>query len=757
MWSEVIVKIQEIAETSSIENTRLVDRVKELEVELSVWKQAHAALHDAAERKNKARGEPVDTAPKKQTNDINLSGVVDKNLLVLCVVDGTKSIFSTSYIKDGEEGGRRAAQELIEGIHDHLADDKQCTSRDYSLWISVYINKRGTKKDLVANGRCSGNEFESFCEGLSQSSPSLVIIDVVTRSGADKKINGRFWTQTPSLILEGLFMDSVFPARVSSTTPSLFSRHPSTADDERSLLQSPSDSNTRKSTVIDPTLPLYKRASSIVPLSARQKAHLPFSENPPPCNEHYLLDKCSKGTYCKYSHDYLLTTEQLRTLGKNAKQSPCWFMNNGKECPYGEHCCWGHSCPFGVKCFFSSKDRCRFKGLSSCSLLPHSEILDHFIQEEDDFEVNNTPGYKPSAAKTVDEYTKLDAEDESLARWKASLGLGTGATFGDTSKPKVEVLTLELVSPSLPQDKKITVDLKNRAQLAQLKSAPIQVKEGEEYSVQINFLVNHSIVTGLRYIQVVKRKGIKVAKVDSMLGSYGAQADPRNVTVVQDEFPSGLLARGEYNVKSRVTDIDGEVYAEWEWMFKIGKECRPRQLSTPSSRIAPSWYARKACLSPRRTHTKAELVHPTPPTPKTWVDRLPVKIANEVLKFSRDWYWGEKEFMDSSKYNVDLSVSAAPIPPALDNTLVVSRDFKVPVKVRMVGLDEEDAYDEFKADSLCPSNVSIVCLPTRLEFLSAPTSRDPNANPHSRACIREGLGVCDCDWAWDLLDQVLAF
>lgn len=191
--------------------------------------------------------------------------------------------------------------------------------------------------------------------------------------------------------------------------------------------------------------------------------------------------------------------------------------------------------------------------------------------EEDDFAPNATPGYKPSAAKTIDEYAKLDAEDESLARWKASLGLGTGAV-GDTSKPKVEVLTLELTSPSLPEGKTITVDLKNSAQLAQLKAAPLQVKEGAEYNVYISLQVNHSLVTGCRYIQVVKRAGIKVEKVDAMLGSYGAQPDPRRVSVVQDEFPSGMLARGVYNVRSRVTDIDGEVYAEWDWLFKIGKE-----------------------------------------------------------------------------------------------------------------------------------------------------------------------------------------
>ena len=62
-------------------------------------------------------------------------------------------------------------------------------------------------------------------------------------------------------------------------------------------------------------------------------------------------------------------------------------------------------------------------------------------------------------------------------------------------------------------------------------------------------------------IQPLTQESLKVEKVDAMLGSYGAQPDPRRVSVVQDEFPSGMLARGVYNVRSRATDIDGEVYA----------------------------------------------------------------------------------------------------------------------------------------------------------------------------------------------------
>ena len=51
-------------------------------------------------------------------------------------------------------------------------------------------------------------------------------------------------------------------------------------------------------------------------------------------------------------------------------------------------------------------------------------------------------GYKVGAAKTVDEYANLDAEDESLARWKASLGIVPGAASLTASGPQVTISLL---------------------------------------------------------------------------------------------------------------------------------------------------------------------------------------------------------------------------------------------------------------------------------------------------------------------------
>jgi hypothetical protein len=44
---------------------------------------------------------------------------------------------------------------------------------------------------------------------------------------------------------------------------------------------------------------------------------------------------CTKGGACKYSHDYILTPDQLATLAANAKKAPCNFLKNGMSIQLG--------------------------------------------------------------------------------------------------------------------------------------------------------------------------------------------------------------------------------------------------------------------------------------------------------------------------------------------------------------------------------------------------------------------------------------
>ncbi|POY75111.1 hypothetical protein BMF94_1741 [Rhodotorula taiwanensis] len=180
-----------------------------------------------------------------------------------------------------------------------------------------------------------------------------------------------------------------------------------------------------------------------------------------------------------------------------------------------------------------------------------------------DLAPTETQGYKVGQAKTLDELQRLDAEDESLARWKASLGLG-GAAAPTSAGPNVQVLSLSLNSPTRPQP--IVLDLTQPDKLAALK------KERDEYSVELSFRVNN-LVSGLKYIQVVRRMGATVDKLESMIGSYGPAADPVVKRFVSEEAPSGMLARsGTYSVRSRVIDDDGKLYVDFEWAFKLAKD-----------------------------------------------------------------------------------------------------------------------------------------------------------------------------------------
>lgn len=57
--------------------------------------------------------------------------------------------------------------------------------------------------------------------------------------------------------------------------------------------------------------------------------------------------------------------------------------------------------------------------------------------EQDDLVPSMTAGYKPGEKKTLEELAKLDEQDESLKKWKESLGLkgeaGRGAFFLSSS------------------------------------------------------------------------------------------------------------------------------------------------------------------------------------------------------------------------------------------------------------------------------------------------------------------------------------
>jgi hypothetical protein len=135
--------------------------VEGLEVELTVWKQAYSAR-----RESKPMGQN----------------------LALCMIDGTRSVFpTTSYIAEGEAGGRKAGQEIIRSIVDYLADTSSLQDSTAKVSISIYIMKGRFRNDLASI--CPREQSDKFFVGLNET-PYLNIVEVNSKRDADKKIEG---------------------------------------------------------------------------------------------------------------------------------------------------------------------------------------------------------------------------------------------------------------------------------------------------------------------------------------------------------------------------------------------------------------------------------------------------------------------------------------------------------------------------------------------------------------------------------------
>ncbi|BAP73233.1 rho GDP dissociation inhibitor [Kluyveromyces marxianus] len=196
--------------------------------------------------------------------------------------------------------------------------------------------------------------------------------------------------------------------------------------------------------------------------------------------------------------------------------------------------------------------------------------------EEEEFKEfeEETDNYKVGAKKTVEEYQKLDADDEALRKWKESLGLGGDVLPleypGDTRR--VVIKQIQLIVDTEPQP--ITFDLTNEKTLKELASKRYKIKEKSVYHLKITFKVQHEIITGLRYVQYTKKAGIAVDKIDDHLGSYAPNTVNKPVYEVElpeSEAPSGFLVRGNYSAVSKFIDDDKNDHLTLNWGVEIVK------------------------------------------------------------------------------------------------------------------------------------------------------------------------------------------
>lgn len=189
-----------------------------------------------------------------------------------------------------------------------------------------------------------------------------------------------------------------------------------------------------------------------------------------------------------------------------------------------------------------------------------------------DLETEDASGYKVPEKVDIKTLASKDADDESLRRWKAQLLAGTDLAKVGGAK-RVVISELRVICENRPKGDivyKLTPETLNT-----MKENPFILKESSNYKIAIQFVVEGDILMGLKHINCVYKKGIRIFKDTEMVGSFGPRAEPYSISFPHqgwEQAPSGILGRGNYTAKSRYCDDDDTTYLEFEYGFEIRKE-----------------------------------------------------------------------------------------------------------------------------------------------------------------------------------------
>lgn len=180
------------------------------------------------------------------------------------------------------------------------------------------------------------------------------------------------------------------------------------------------------------------------------------------------------------------------------------------------------------------------------------------------------PNYKAPAVKPLQDILATDKEDESLQKYKAALlgsaVRGVSIIVKPNDPRRVIVQSLQLVVDGRPD---VTIDLTD---INNVKGKKFVMKEGCQYRLRINFYVQREIVAGLKYVQKVQRMTVQLDKATQMVGSYPPSEKIHSYLTPVEESPSGMMARGTYNIRSLFTDDDQNEHLKWEWVLEIKKD-----------------------------------------------------------------------------------------------------------------------------------------------------------------------------------------
>ena len=156
----------DLANATANEQESLKATVKTLEHEIAIWRRAAMAGDDVQDG------------------------------MALCVVDGTRTMFSTPYLNRGFAGGRYAAERLLSCIQERLTSSKDefPNFNVHNISISVYCAKAQLVESLSDRAVCDTSMIDAFLTGFSGTSALINVIDVADQESVDSKVIGQ-WSE----------------------------------------------------------------------------------------------------------------------------------------------------------------------------------------------------------------------------------------------------------------------------------------------------------------------------------------------------------------------------------------------------------------------------------------------------------------------------------------------------------------------------------------------------------------------------------
>lgn len=185
-----------------------------------------------------------------------------------------------------------------------------------------------------------------------------------------------------------------------------------------------------------------------------------------------------------------------------------------------------------------------------------------------------------SSSKNVAEILAMDSNDESLKKYKQSLlGAAYEGDLGDVNDPRrviVEEFCVIFSKEESPSQLDLVYKLSTEEGLNKLKSEGVTMIEGSKFKFKIKFRVQHELVCGLKWVNMVSGKLLPLGsdKDELVIGSYAPSS-----TIVDFEFPKfgyseapkGMMLRGKYKCVNSFVDTDKVNHLEYGYELNIVK------------------------------------------------------------------------------------------------------------------------------------------------------------------------------------------